>query len=234
MFSDPSKDFQDKESANRLCDIVSKPKSKLDIDDFIIIFQPFCTPGTTIETITYINPLFTFLRNSFFVEDFSSVMTLWENFNQWFSYHDKELEYSGDKKKIYREIEKLFGKMCEYGNNVAYESLYIIARKITQAVECYVYKCVPVQDKSICLLSILNIFQKNYILRELIILCMYYQACKQTKNNKKNILEVYSLQELKSMLNEITNKTLRLQCLPKDLDDFLVECEGYLMFEQGL
>lgn len=234
MFSDPSKDFQDKESINRLLDIVSKSKSQLNVDDFIIIFQPFCTPGTTIETITFINSLFAFLEKGFFVEDFSSIMTLWENFNQWCSSHDRELEHSGYKRKIYTEIEKLFGKMCEYGNSVGYEFLYVIASKIAQAVECYVYECVPVQEKTMCLLSVLNIFQKNYILKGLIILCMYCHACEQTKSHKKNIIEAYSLQELKLMLNEIVNKILRLQCVPKDLDDFLVECEGYLMFEQGL
>lgn len=231
MFSDPSKDFQDKESANRLFDIISKSKSQLDIDDFIIIFQPFCTPGTTIETIAFVNSLFTFLGNSFFVDDFSSVMTLWENFNQWFSYNDRELEYSGEKKKIHTEIEKLFGKMSVYGNRAGYESLYVIAHKITQAIECYVYECIPIQEKTKCLLSILNIFQENYTLKELIILCMYCRACKQTKNHKKHILELYGLQELKSMLNEMVNKILRLQCVPKEVDDFLVECESYLMFE---
>lgn len=234
MFSDPSKDFQDTESAKLLSDIASKPKSQLGAYDFIIIFQPYCTPGTTIETVPFIDSLFTFLENSYFVDDFSTVSTAWGDFNLWFRHNEKELEYLGEKKRIHTKIEKLFRKMCTYGNEVGYDSLYVIVKKIADAIECYV-ESVPIQERTIYLVSILNIFQESDILRGLIMLCIYRNSCNRYNNLKKAaIFEAYSLKELKSILNDIVDKILKLQCVPKDLDDFLLECEGYLMFEKGL
>ena len=63
MFSDPSKDFQDEYSQNILSQICKTSYNDLRVEHYLIIFQPYCSPGTVSETIPYIRPFLIILKN---------------------------------------------------------------------------------------------------------------------------------------------------------------------------
>jgi len=231
MFLDPSKDFQDEASAKLLLDISSKPLSELGMVDFIVIFQRFCPPGTVKETLPYVNPLFVFVEKNFFIEgQCSDVLNVWKNFIDWFSQNDQELERSGNKQWILAKIENLFGWMNERGCEVGDDSLLPVAHEISEAIVYYANEAASLHNQAACFIRILDIFKKKYVLKAMIILCAYYYACSY-RGNKKLILSAYNKQELQSLLNTVIDEVLTTQSIPDDLEDFLVECEEYLMFE---
>lgn len=231
MFSDPSKDFQDEASAKLLLDISSKPLSELGVMDFIVIFQRFCPPGTVKETLPYVNPLFAFVEGNFFIEgQCSHVLNVWENFIEWFSQNDKELERSGNKQWILTKIENLFAWMNERGCEVGYDSLLPVAREISEAIVFYANEAASLYDPATCFIRILDNFKEKYVFKAMIILCAYHHACSY-RENKKLILAAYNKQELHLLLNAVIDEALTIPSIPDDLDNFIVESEEYLMFE---
>ncbi len=230
MFSDPSKDFQDEESQKILLRISSTPISQLQADDYIIIFQEFCPPGTVAETLPYIPPLFKFIKRELFRESFSSMMTIWENFASWMLNNINEIEKLRYKSTIDHEIDNLFLYLVECGCGADGKSLYGVADRISGIIGPYVCIIAPIKDRNNYLISTINCFQKSVLLKKMIMLCLCLTA-RRWEKDLGFIFEIFNKQEIQFALNEIVGAVLEWDSIPSDLDEFIVDCEEYLTCE---
>lgn len=115
LFSDPFEAFQDEESQKILLRISSTPTSQLQVNDYIIIFQEICPPGTVSETLLYISPVFKFIKRKLFRANLSTMLNIWENFASWMHDNINEIEKLRYKSTIDYEINNLFLYLSKYG-----------------------------------------------------------------------------------------------------------------------
>lgn len=139
MFSDPTKDFQDEYSQDILSRICKTGYSDLQVEHYLIIFQPYCSPGTVAETIPYIRPFFNYIRKFDNIKT-TDLFSIWDDFIIWTSHNEEELMKLGIIDMIDHEFEEVFSYLGAYVWNISepYSLIYNISAFITSYLRhCY-------------------------------------------------------------------------------------------------
>lgn len=227
MFSDPFKDFQDLHSQKLLQKICSTQPELLQVDDYIIIFQPYCTPGTVEEILPYVHPFFDFIKEHVFGDDFSAIYTAWDNFVTWAGHKKNEIERiclkNGQTHFISDETKKIFQYFFEY--KCDYTSICNVAYRISEFIQSYILHLVPLHKRKEAICHFVNQFDSSGIMASLIILHLCLSARKEKQEDMNFIFEAFSRGKILTILNKVSDFLLTLDDIAEDMDKLIGDCD---------
>lgn len=218
-FSDPYKDFQDQASSQLLIDICNKKYQDLNVFDYCVLFQPYCPPGNTSELFPYIFPLFSYIRNNIKKESTSAILSIWENFVDWYKNNKNEIINMGKIDLIEKEIENLFSYLIEF--KWAPEMSYEIICSISGIIDYYICKLIEESMRAKKTKNIMHKLSPNEIKTKLIILELYLSAYKNI--GKKNILDIYPKCYVRNIENELIEELLNWEKIPIPIEKLISE-----------
>ncbi|MCM1441191.1 MAG: hypothetical protein NC131_18610 [Roseburia sp.] len=227
MFSDPFKDFQDLYSQKLLQKICSTQPKLLQVDDYIIIFQPYCTPGTAEEILPYVHPFCDFIKEHVFRDDFSAIYTAWDNFVTWAGHKKHEIEQiclkNGQTYFISSKIKKIFQYFFEY--KCDYISICNVAYRISEFIQSYILHLVSSHKRKEVICYIVNQFGSSEIIACLIILHLCLSARKEKQEDMNFIFDVFNRNKILNILNKVSDFVLKLDDITEDMDKLIRDCD---------
>ena len=227
MFSDPTKDFQDEYSQNILSQICKTSYNDLRVEHYLIIFQPYCSPGTVSETIPYIRPFFDYIKKFDSIET-SGLLSIWEDFFVWTSHNIDELSKLKITDVIEHEVEGVFSYLGGYVWDVT--KPYFLINNISGLIIDYMRHChTCLRFKNVS--DIMQNFNITDIKTKLVLMECWLYECEHGKI-KGGVHETYS-QDIQAIINNVTETILHLENIPREIDNLIAGCESYIEIQQA-